>query len=237
MVSDSCFSLPAGAQRKLSRPPLFDKLAFRDTIVKHRRQQSQVQPGQLYSVDRCQVGSRLRILLPKWGKKQAGHALYPSCRNASLIARDTSRCLLICTDCRDTDTAADVSYRPTRTVTSSSAPSQSPVVLYKKQDFTSCIYRTGYLLKQEIDERRRTIVRPRSNCSSYKRTDVCTGAFQMTTATSRHLVFVSSLLQPPVQKRGCLSGKPDASLQTHFRRWVYRGLPAPVESHVTGVTL
>jgi hypothetical protein len=39
--------------------------------------------------------------------------------------QDASRYLLICTDCGDTDTAADVSYRPTRTVTPSGAPSQS----------------------------------------------------------------------------------------------------------------
>jgi hypothetical protein len=79
------------------------------------------------------------MLLPQCGEQQAGHALYPS-GNTRLWSQDTSKYLLICTDCRDTDTAADVSYRIARTVTPSGAPSQSPIVLYKKQDVTACIY-------------------------------------------------------------------------------------------------
>jgi hypothetical protein len=76
-------------------------------------------------------------------------------RVATLVCsqQDTSRYLLICTDSRDTDTAADVSYKSTRTVTPSGAPSQSPIVLYKKQDFTASIYQTGCLFNYKRSTR------------------------------------------------------------------------------------
>jgi hypothetical protein len=117
---------------------------FADTDVKHRRR------------DRYSLESNTAVT-GVWSSQGAECLSRNGARNkqvtcsiprvAALLRsqQDTSRYLLICTDCRDTDTSADVSYRPTRTVTPSGAPSQSPIVFYKKQGFTACMYQTGFL--------------------------------------------------------------------------------------------
>jgi hypothetical protein len=67
-----------------------------------------------------------------------------------------SRYLLICTDCRDPDTAADVCCRPTGTVPApSGAPSQLPIVLHRKHDFTASIYQSysSYLSDYKLSTR------------------------------------------------------------------------------------
>jgi hypothetical protein len=75
-----------------------------------------------------------------WASNKQVTRTIPRVATVLWLQQDTSRHLLISTDCRDTDPAAYICDRPTRMVTPSGAPSQSLVDSYKKQDFTACMY-------------------------------------------------------------------------------------------------